>query len=102
MLVVGIASWLEESQTQSATQHKSPMAKTRTTVTNDQIREQLLEAGAINLRKFGYPDCTAENIMSSMVFRAFFKGMLEDNKGKSPTVDEVIQELLTEIDNGKD
>jgi len=63
------------------------------------LRMKLLEAGAANLRQFGYPSATADKIMGSLVFRSFFKRMLEDeeNVGKSATVDRVRQALLAEI-----
>lgn len=59
------------------------------------VRELLIDRGVVNLREFGYPDCTAENIMQDMVYKAFFKSMLEDNKGHG--YDKQINALLAEI-----
>ena len=42
------------------------------------VRGVVLAAGAKNLREFGYPNVTADNIMSTLVFRMFFDKMLED------------------------
>jgi len=63
------------------------------------IRAHLLAAGVKNLQTFGYPAVTAENIMTDAVYRAFFKGMLEDNVGLSTAkVDSVITAMIAEID----
>lgn len=61
------------------------------------IRRKLIEAGVKNLREFGYPDCDNKNILTDTIFKQFFKGMLEDNKGKSALVDQEIDKLLKEI-----
>lgn len=41
-------------------------------------REQLIEAGVHNLKQFGYPTVNAENILTDMIFKEFFKSMLKD------------------------
>ncbi len=61
------------------------------------IRTHLLKAGAKNLREFGYPDVTPENIMDSMVTRMFFESMLDENIGNGSEIDKVINELKAEI-----
>lgn len=66
-------------------------------MTFDPVRDQLLRAGVRNLKEFGYPNVTKENILTDYVFKKFFKGMLEDNKGKSARHDPVIEQLLKEI-----
>ncbi len=64
----------------------------------DKIRQMLIEAGVKNLKEFGYPNVTADNILTDMVFSQFFKEMLADNKGKSnKEVDAVIDHLIIEI-----
>jgi len=78
------------------------MAQKKTQLTPDQIREQLLKAGAKNLRDFGYPDVTEKNIMDSMITRAFFDSMLDENLGKNPQIDPVILQLKEEINLRKD
>lgn len=66
-------------------------------MTNEQIREHLLKAGVKNLKEFGYPEVTIENILTDEIYKEFFKGMLEDNLGNGSQYDEVINELLATI-----
>ena len=66
-------------------------------MTNEQIREHLLKAGVKNLKEFGYPEVTTEKIMTDEVYKEFFKSMLEDNKGNGKQIDEVIDQLLSEV-----
>ena len=63
----------------------------------DMIREKLIAAGVRNLKQFGYPMVSKDNIMTDRIYSAFFKSMLEDNLGKEPIADAVIQKLLSEI-----
>jgi hypothetical protein len=60
------------------------------------IEKKLLEAGVKNLREFGYPDCNTTNILTDKIYSAFFKRMLEDNKGHG--VDKEIDALLKSIE----
>lgn len=65
---------------------------------NDQIKEKLLSAGVNNLKEFGYPKVNKQNILTDIIYKGFFKSMLEDNKGKAGIeVDSCINELLTAI-----
>lgn len=64
------------------------------------IENKLIEAGVKNLREFGYPDCNADNILTDQIYSAFFKSMLEDNKGHG--VDREINALLGRLSNDKD
>lgn len=66
-------------------------------MTNEQIREHLLKAGVKNLKEFGYPEVTTETILTDEVYKEFFKSMLEENKGNGKQVDEVIEQLLSEV-----
>ena len=66
-------------------------------MTNEQIREHLLKAGVKNLKEFGYPEVTTEKILTDEVYKEFFKSMLEENKGNGKQVDEVINQLLSEV-----
>ncbi len=66
-------------------------------MTNADIRDRLISAGVKNLREFGYPDATAENICTDQVYKQFFLSMLKDNLGHRGEVDRVIQPLITEI-----
>lgn len=68
-------------------------------MTNEQIREHLLKAGVKNLKEFGYPEVTIETILTDEVYKEFFKSILEDNKGNGKQVDEVIDQLLSEVAN---
>lgn len=63
------------------------------------IEKHLIKAGVKNLREFGYPDCTEENILADPIYSAFFKSMLEENKGKG--VDKEINSLLARMENDK-
>lgn len=64
---------------------------------NEQIREHLLKAGVKNLKEFGYPEVTTETILTDGIYKMFFKSMLEDNLGNGKQVDEVINQLLSEV-----
>lgn len=68
-------------------------------MTNEQIREHLLNAGVNNLIEFGYPEVTTETILTDEVYRMFFKSMLEDNLGNEKQVDVIINQILSEIDS---
>ena len=61
------------------------------------IEKKLLQAGVKNLRDFGYPDCNETNILTDQIYSAFFKSMLEDNKGMG--VDKEIYALLKSLPN---
>ena len=67
-------------------------------MTNEQIREHLLKAGVKNLKEFGYPEVTTKTILTDEVYKIFFKSMLEDNLGNGNQVDEVINQLLSEVE----
>lgn len=61
------------------------------------IRKKLIEAGVRNLKEFGYPNCNADNILTDDIYKAFFRSMLEDNKGQAgKAVDDIIDTLLSE------
>ena len=66
-------------------------------MTNEQIREHLLKAGVNNLKEFGYPEVTTETILTDEVYKEFFKSMLEENKGNGKQVDEVIEQLVSDV-----
>lgn len=61
------------------------------------VKEKLLKAGVKNLKEFGYPEVTTENILTDEIYKAFFKSMLEDNKGIDNQLDTVIQQLLVVV-----
>jgi len=66
-------------------------------MTNEQIKQHLLNSGIRNLKEFGYPDCNTENILTDMVYKEFFKSMLNENLGVSTQVDDVINDLLKTV-----
>lgn len=61
------------------------------------IRDHLIKAGVANLQNYGYPRCSKDNILTDRLYSAFFKSMLEENKGISPAADKEINALLAEI-----
>ena len=63
---------------------------------NAAVKDKLVIAGVRNLKEFGYPSVTAANILTDPVFSAFFKSMLEDNRGMG--ADTEINELIAEIE----
>lgn len=69
-------------------------------LTDDKIEDMLLDAGIKNLNDFGYTDVNKETIITDMVYSAFFKKMLQENKGQSTDqIDNVIDGLLLKIVN---
>lgn len=43
-------------------------------------REFLIQAGIKNLKQFGYPNVTQNNIVTDMIYGQFFKRMLEETR----------------------
>jgi hypothetical protein len=61
------------------------------------IRAKLIAAGVKNLKTFGYPEVTSENLLTDPIYRAFFNSMLNDNLGQAgEVVDQEIRQLLKE------
>ena len=60
------------------------------------VRAHLISAGVRNLKEFGYPDVTTENILTDMIYASFFRRMLEDNLGHG--FDKEIKSLMQETD----
>ncbi|HQR98132.1 MULTISPECIES: hypothetical protein [unclassified Polaromonas] len=59
-------------------------------------RNKLIKNGVKNLKTFGYPEVNEINILTDLIYKAFFRSMLEDNLGSSAGIDEAINELLKE------
>lgn len=76
-------------------------AKTKLKSRPDPIRLHLIEAGVKNLKSFGYPSCTKENIITDKIFRAFFLSMLKDNLGKEKKCDASINALIDECNKNE-
>ena len=66
-------------------------------MTVEQIKDKLLVAGVKNLKEWGYPAVTEENILTDEVYSGFFKVMLLDNMGNGKQIDIAINELLLKI-----
>ncbi len=65
------------------------------------VQSKLVDAGVRNLKEFGYPGVTTENIMTDTVYKAFFASMLRDNIGAAGSnVDSAINDLLSKIEGG--
>ena len=62
------------------------------------VQQKLIKAGVRNLREFGYPDCDSKNILTDMIYSAFFKTMLDD----SPIHRKDVEGLLAEIAENTD
>lgn len=62
------------------------------------IRDSLLVAGVANLKEFGYPSCTKDNILTDYVYAKFFLGMLKENKGIAANLDAEIDGLIAECE----
>lgn len=57
------------------------------------IKEKLIAAGVRNLKEFGYPGVTKENILTDYVYARFFKSMLDDHNGNAKEVAELKAEI---------
>jgi len=62
------------------------------------VRDGLINNGVKNLKEYGYPAVDKDNILTDQIYSAFFKSMLEENIGVSPTFDSAISGLIAEID----
>jgi hypothetical protein len=58
------------------------------------IKDRLILAGVRNLKEFGYPTVTKENILTDYVFSQFFLAMLQDNRGSNELINKAIDELI--------
>lgn len=63
----------------------------------EKIKEKLIQNGIKNLSEFGYEMVDKENILTDLVYSAFFLRMLKDNLGIDKRADEAIKELINEI-----
>jgi len=62
---------------------------------NQQIVNKIITNGVKNLKEFGYPAVTKENILTDEVYSMFFKNMLKDNLDQG--FDEEINYLINQI-----
>lgn len=61
------------------------------------IKETLLKSGVKALKDYGYPDVDTDNIITDLIYSAFFKEMLIGTKGKRSDIDKEVDNLLKEI-----
>lgn len=66
------------------------------------IRDALIEGGIKNLKEYGYPAVNEKNILTDVIYSGFFKSMLDENRGFGAAIDEAINNLIAEIDYGKE
>jgi hypothetical protein len=69
------------------------------------MKDKLIKSGVKNLIEFGYPDVTAENILTDHVYSEFFIEMLEDVLDEEDTpeaVKQAVQELLNQMNHKKE
>ena len=62
------------------------------------VRDKLIRAGVRNLRDFGCPDASPDNILTVPVFAGMFRHMLESDLGHGDAADRIIFDLIAEID----
>jgi hypothetical protein len=68
------------------------------------MEKKLIEAGIRNLKDFGYPNVTAENILTDMIYSQLFKRMLEQSKEEQSHNQALIDScvsLLAKIEGGQ-
>ena len=61
------------------------------------IKQSIIQSGVKNLKDYGYPSVTPENILTDKIYAAFFLGMLNDNLGVNNQADVVIHDLIDAI-----
>lgn len=86
--------FITEEKKNISSQTKTPLPITMNT---DEVKEGIIAQGVRNLKQFGYPEVNEENILTDIIYSQFFETMLEDNKGKSPSADIAIDEILAKI-----
>lgn len=71
------------------------------------LKQDILGAVAANLREFGYPDATGENVATTKLFAMFGKDQVKefgekhaDNAEVQAAVSEIVAEMDKAIDNG--
>lgn len=69
-------------------------------LTDEQLRNRMIVSAVKDAHQFGYPHCTAENIVTDYVYGVFFESIISDVlsepkfKGK---IHEVAERLVAEI-----
>jgi len=64
-----------------------------------EIRQKLIQNGVANLKEFGYPDVNETNILTDLIYKEFFIGMLEENIAEcdNPKISKELTVLLAEL-----
>lgn len=71
-------------------------------MTDEQLKQKLIEAGVKNLKEFGYPSVNNENILTDFVYRSFFKPMLEEDTNRATKqLIKVCDGLLVDIEKAE-
>ena len=65
------------------------------------MKDKLIATGVKNLREFGYPHCTKDNILTDMVYCKFFLSMLKDQGPQPKLVQDAIDTLISECISSK-
>ncbi len=68
------------------------------------MKELLIKAGIKNLKTFGYPGVDADNILTDMIYKEFFKSMLVTTKHDAGSNKEIVSacdELILSIGESK-
>jgi len=68
-------------------------------MTDTEIKNHLIKNGVKNLKEFGYPEVSEDNLMTDEVYKLAFKAMLENNKGFGQRLDAIIDEMISEVDS---
>jgi hypothetical protein len=66
------------------------------------MRDKLIAAGVKNLREFGYPQCTKDNVLTDMIYRRFFLSMLKDQGPQPKAVQDAIDGLIAACSSNKE
>lgn len=66
------------------------------------LKERILDGVAKNLREFGYPDATAQNVATTKLFAMFGKDQVQDFMDEkcvgNPEAEQACREILTDME----
>lgn len=64
------------------------------------MRDGIIAAGVNNLREFGYPGCTAKNILVDKLYGSLFRKMVESTAEETTgtPAEEACRKILAELD----
>ncbi len=61
-------------------------------------KNELVKKGVSKVKSFGFELVNTENIYFDEVYSAYFQNMLQNKKGMSKYLDDVIEEIINEIE----